>query len=485
MSQRGQISRFDPNSDDWVIYCEQLEQHFLAYDVAEDKHVPMLLSSLPADVYTALRAILSPDIPSSKTYAEIKTTLTEYLKPKRSVFTQRYEFHQRDQREDEPVMVYITELKRISEGCEYAALRDEFIRDRLIFGIKDEEFRKKLLAKDESTLTLAKAQKLAVAYENASKDSRALESATTSSSEMPQVGLNKVKNASSKPGNRFSQKCKHCGRNNHLSVNCRFKNAECYACGTRGHTRNVCPKPETLKSNRKPMHLIDDITDSRPSSSDDVDCLELYHMNKQRTETFWVTVSINGRDIKMEVDTGAAISILPSHLFKKHFAQLPLLKTDVKLKTYSGAKMIPEGILEVNVAYGDQKQRLRLYVVDTPGPPLFGREWMYVIKLDWKSFFSAHCIEKNGHPNDKVSRNLNHLLDEFKDLFEDGIGKLKGPKAKLVLKEGSQPKFLPARPVPYALRPKVESELQQLEEAGVLTKVQTSDWATPIVPVVK
>ena len=233
------------------------------------------------------------------------------------------------------------------------------------------------------------------------------------------------------------------------------------------------------------MHLIDDITDSRPSSSDDVDCLELYHMNKQRTETFWVTVSINGRDIKMEVDTGAAIPILPSYLFKKHFAQLPLLKTDVKLKTYSGAKMIPEGIFEVNVAYGDQKQRLRLYVVDTPEPPLFGREWMYVIKLDWKSFFSAHCIEKNGHPNDKVSRKLNHLLDEFKDLFEDGIGKLKGPKAKLVLKEGSQPKFLPARPVPYALRPKVESELQQLEEAGVLTKVQTSDWATPIVPVVK
>ena len=39
--------------------------------------------------------------------------------------------------------------------------------------------------------------------------------------------------------------------------------------------------------------------------------------------------------------------------------------------------------------------------------------------------------------------------------------------------------------VGYALRQKVESELQQLEEAGVLTKVQTSDRATPIVPVVK
>ena len=83
-------------------------------------------------------------------------------------------------------------MKRISEGCKYAALRDEIIRDRLIFGIKDEEFKKKLLAKDESALTLAKAQKLAVAFENASKDSRALESTATSSSEMPQVGLSKV-----------------------------------------------------------------------------------------------------------------------------------------------------------------------------------------------------------------------------------------------------------------------------------------------------
>ena len=37
MTHKGQISRFDPNTDDWVIYCEQFEQHFVAYEVAEDK----------------------------------------------------------------------------------------------------------------------------------------------------------------------------------------------------------------------------------------------------------------------------------------------------------------------------------------------------------------------------------------------------------------------------------------------------------------
>ena len=37
----------------------------------------------------------------------------------------------------------------------------------------------------------------------------------------------------------------------------------------------------------------------------------------------------------------------------------------------------------------------------------------------------------------------------------------------------------------YAIKPKVEIELDRLVENGILSKIQTSDWATPIVPVIK
>ncbi len=45
--------------------------------------------------------------------------------------------------------------------------------------------------------------------------------------------------------------------------------------------------------------------------------------------------------------------------------------------------------------------------------------------------------------------------------------------------------FYKARNVPYALKEKVEIELDRLERDGVIEKVSTSQWAAPIVPVVK
>ncbi len=46
-------------------------------------------------------------------------------------------------------------------------------------------------------------------------------------------------------------------------------------------------------------------------------------------------------------------------------------------------------------------------------------------------------------------------------------------------------KFHKARPVPYALCPKVDTELQSLVVSGILTDVKWSDWTLLIVPLTK
>lgn len=70
-------------------------------------------------------------------------------------------------------------------------------------------------------------------------------------------------------------------------------------------------------------------------------------------------------------------------------------------------------------------------------------------------------------------------------MFDPGLGTLKGFQAKISIDPEAKPRFCKARTVPYALREKVELELQRLVDEGTLEPVEYSDWASPIVAVLK
>ena len=49
----------------------------------------------------------------------------------------------------------------------------------------------------------------------------------------------------------------------------------------------------------------------------------------------------------------------------------------------------------------------------------------------------------------------------------------------------TNPQFYKARSVPFALREKIETELDHLVAEGVIAPVESCKWAAPIVPVMK
>ena len=118
----------------------------------------------------------------------------------------------------------------------------------------------------------------------------------------------------------------------------------------------------------------------------------------------------------------------------------------------------------------EQSYTLPCLVVTGNGPNLLGRDWLEHMKLDWSAV----------HRVDEVDYAV-----MFPELFTDGLGKLKNVEAKLCVDSESMPRCFKQRAVPLALRGKVDRELERLQAQGMIIPVEHSDWAAPIVPVLK
>lgn len=139
--------------------------------------------------------------------------------------------------------------------------------------------------------------------------------------------------------------------------------------------------------------------------------------------------------------------------------------------------MKPKGSLDVVVSYEGIEYHLPLLVVKGKGPALLGRNWLEEIRLNWHMIMQLPVTQEN--------QQLENMLKEYPQLFEEGIGTLKGETAKIHVDPTTLPVFHKARPVPYASREKIELDLDRLEKAGTIEPVQYFEWATPIVPVIK
>ena len=94
-----------------------------------------------------------------------------------------------------------------------------------------------------------------------------------------------------------------------------------------------------------------------------------------------------------------------------------------------------------------------------------------------------NCVLLNNIEQKQIT--LQEVLRQKEDVFKEELGTWRGPPAKIYVKEGVAPKYYKPHPVPYAMRKKVEVELERLTNQGIIEPVKFSEWAAPIVPVLK
>ena len=111
----------------------------------------------------------------------------------------------------------------------------------------------------------------------------------------------------------------------------------------------------------------------------------IYKVKSDDYKEIFVTVEMDGKSVKLEVDTGSAISVIPKKKFDEIFLKRKLKSTDIILRTFSGEKLTPMGVTYIQVKHNNKMERLPLYVVQKGVAILFGRDWLRKKRLDWTS----------------------------------------------------------------------------------------------------
>ena len=519
------MPEFDAAVEDFSAYSRRLEQYFVSSDVSDPaKKRAVFLCAIGARTFGLLEDLIAPSSVDDDSYENLVDVLKKHYEPGTSEIVARFRFHTCVRGEEERVSVFLARLRKLAKPCRFPAqLLDELLRDRLVCGIRHEQLQSRLLS--ESNLTLQSAVDLAMAQESAAASAAELSTARTADSTS---AVHRVERAtrpaaqqarSQRPAARgggggggggagggrggdagrdwAAGACTRCLRRHHPE-SCPFRTKQCFRCGRTGHIRAVCSRwtqqqLHQLEGDGEPVvdaetlrheHGGDYQREATSVPEDEV--YSLFHLQPElgkRRPPLLVDLILDGQPVKMEVDTGAAVSVCSAADFKRLWPDCgPVLQPcSVQLKTYSEEPIAVLGQVEVDIDYAGQSARLPLVVVDGSGPCLFGRNWLEYIRLDWP----AICQVRSQTLGGPQTRRVDDIIREFPDVFKEELGCYTGGEVSIDVDPGVQPRFFRSRTVPLAYREEVDAQLEKGIKDGLWEPVRHSKWAAPLVVVPK
>ena len=98
--------------------------------------------------------------------------------------------------------------------------------------------------------------------------------------------------------------CYRCGVD-HLATRCRFKEAVCHVCKKRGHIVRMCRSKGTQRRPTRRTNYVQEDQEPREDSA-----YSMFAVRSQACEPIVKELCIDGVPVEMELDTGAATSVI-------------------------------------------------------------------------------------------------------------------------------------------------------------------------------
>ena len=106
-----------------------------------------------------------------------------------------------------------------------------------------------------------------------------------------------------------------------------------------------------------------------------------------------VTLTIEGKSVLMDIDTGASLSLVSEHTYQELWPTVPLQETSVILTTYTGTPLKVLGLMKAAVCYEQQTVMLPLLVEAGVGASFLSRNWLEKLL---ESYLHCQCGSAAG-----------------------------------------------------------------------------------------
>ncbi|XP_018377969.1 PREDICTED: uncharacterized protein LOC108770761 [Trachymyrmex cornetzi] len=90
-----------------------------------------------------------------KNLAKVLQCFEEHCNPKKNVVHATFKFFSRIQQEDEIFENFLTDIKKLSQMCEFGIMTNRMVRDKIVFGIRDKALQDKFLKMEDLNLQKA------------------------------------------------------------------------------------------------------------------------------------------------------------------------------------------------------------------------------------------------------------------------------------------------------------------------------------------
>lgn len=518
--------------EDFSEWLNNLEVYLEINAVTVDRRKVLLLFNLigPAASIKISKAC-KPDKPADKSYADIVAICEGLFMGQKNYIMGHYKFNKRSQLEGESINDFAIELQSLAENCDFKEYRDTALRDRFVAGVRSTEILKLLL-----NLKADKFKDFVSAAEKAEMAQKDTDTIKGASAHVASINYTKSSNSPSRQNSHSNKKWQGRGRSKsrrrffrHQSKspdNARFKssqrrqNLQCYRCKGFGHYSSECPtKSSTSPSSQNnknckidgsAKHKVgsvqvgfpdfgnlkleelgyrcDSVTASKNSINHNSNILE----NRAKVpESEMVVLTVEGKDIKFEIDSGSCFTIISHMDYCKYFKQITIEELGFPLNVVNGTNLDIVGKIKVNVMVKNQRVTMNLVVIDCQNKfiPLLGRDWMDIVFPGWRSFFNLNAVSMiSAISEPKVNEWIREIKANYSELFDNNLkDPIKEFQVDIKVNDNAHPIFHKAYNLPFCMRDKVAIELERMCDEGVLKKIANTqvEWASPIVVVSK